>query len=224
MSTLEVAPRLEPLASRARWALASLALAMLMPSLDTSIANAGLPQLAQAFDASFQQVQWVVLAYLLTITILIASAGRLGDLLGRRRVLLGGIMLFCLGSLGCGLAPGLHGLLAARAVQGVGAAAMLAQPLALVSDSLPKGRTGSAMGLLGTLSAWGPPWGQRWAAGCWPASVGAGCSWSICPWAWLPWCWPGAACRRIAVRSQAMGSMCPGRCSWPWGWWLMPWP
>lgn len=171
MSTLEVAPRLEPLASRARWALASLALAMLMPSLDTSIANAGLPQLALAFDASFQQVQWVVLAYLLTITILIASAGRLGDLLGRRRVLLGGIMLFCLGSLGCGLALGLHGLLAARAVQGVGAAAMLAQTLALVSDSLPKGRTGSAMGLLGTLSALGTTLGP--ALGGWLlASVG----------------------------------------------------
>ncbi|AZC23895.1 MFS transporter [Pseudomonas sessilinigenes] len=171
MSTLEVAPRLEPLASRARWALASLALAMLMPSLDTSIANAGLPQLAQAFDASFQQVQWVVLAYLLTITVLIASAGRLGDLLGRRRVLLGGIMLFCLGSLGCGLAPGLHGLLAARAVQGAGAAAMLAQTLALVGDVLPKGRTGSAMGLLGTLSALGTTLGP--ALGGWLlASVG----------------------------------------------------
>ena len=77
----------EALAPRARWALASLSLAMLMPSLDTSIANAALPSLAQTLEASFQQVQWIVLAYLLAITTLIASAGRLGDQWGRRRAL-----------------------------------------------------------------------------------------------------------------------------------------
>src|SRR5690242_10721077 len=75
----------------ARWALAGLALSMLMPSLDTSIANVGLPTLAQAFDASFQQVQWIVVAYLLAVTTLIVGAGRLGDIFGRRRMLLGGI-------------------------------------------------------------------------------------------------------------------------------------
>jgi MFS family permease len=66
-----------------RWALASLSLSMLMPSLDTSIANAGLPTLAQAFAAPFQAVQWIVLAYLLAITTFLVSAGRLGDFLGR---------------------------------------------------------------------------------------------------------------------------------------------
>lgn len=89
----------------ARWALASLSLSVLMSSLDTSIANAGLPTLAQAFNASFQSVQWVVLAYLLAITTLIVSAGRLGDLLGRRRLLLAGIALFTAASALCGLAP-----------------------------------------------------------------------------------------------------------------------
>src|ERR1035437_10189003 len=77
-----------------RWALASLSLSMLLSSLGTSIANVGLPTLAQVFNASFQQVQWVVLAYLLTITTLIVSVGRLGDLIGRRRLLLAGIFLF----------------------------------------------------------------------------------------------------------------------------------
>src|ERR1043165_6906996 len=81
-------------ASSARWALASLSLSMLMPSLDTSIANAGLPTLAQAFDASFAQVQWIVLAYLLAITTLIVSVGRLGDRVGRRRLLLAGLGVF----------------------------------------------------------------------------------------------------------------------------------
>ena len=74
---------------------------MLMPSLDTSIANAGLPTLAQAFNASFQAVQWIVLAYLLAITTLIVSVGRLGDILGRRRLLLFGISLFTVASLLC---------------------------------------------------------------------------------------------------------------------------
>ncbi|MCE4057771.1 MFS transporter [Pseudomonas sp. Au-Pse12] len=142
-------------ASRARWALASLSLAMLMPSLDTSIANAALPSLARTLEASFAQVQWIVLAYLLAITTLIASAGRLGDQLGRRRVLLGGIALFTLASLCCGLAPGLGWLLAARALQGLGAAVMLALSMALVGDALPKARTGAAMGWLGSMSALG---------------------------------------------------------------------
>ncbi|MES2102485.1 MAG: MFS transporter [Pseudomonadota bacterium] len=139
----------------ARWALASLSLSMLMPSLDTSIANAGLPTLAQAFSASFQAVQWIVLAYLLAVTTLIVSVGRLGDILGRRRLLLAGILLFTAASVLCGIAPTLWFLIAARAAQGLGAAVMMALAMALVSEALPKERTGSAMGLLGTMSAIG---------------------------------------------------------------------
>ncbi|WP_047303525.1 MFS transporter [Pseudomonas fluorescens] len=162
---------LSVLQPRDRWALASLSLATLMPSLDTSIANAALPNLAQVFDASFRQVQWIVLAYLLVITTLIASAGRLGDLLGRRRVLLGGIALFTLASLLCGLTPSLGWLLAARALQGLGAALMLALSMALVGDALPKARTGAAMGLLGSLSALGTTLGPS-LGGLLLASVG----------------------------------------------------
>ena len=99
---------------------------MLLASLGTSIANVGLPTLAQAFDASFQEVQWVVLAYLLAITTLIVSVGRLGDLIGRRRLLLAGIVLFTAASVLCGLAPTLWLLIAARAAQGLGAAVMMA--------------------------------------------------------------------------------------------------
>jgi EmrB/QacA subfamily drug resistance transporter len=152
---------LKPIAARpdaapsVRWALAALSLSMLMPSLDTSIANAGLPVLAQAFNASFQAVQWIVLAYLLAITTLIVSAGRLGDLLGRRRLLLAGIVLFTAASLLCGIAPTLWFLVAARAAQGLGAAVMLALTIASVSETVPKEKTGSTMGLLGTMSAIG---------------------------------------------------------------------
>ncbi len=144
-----------PLTAQARGALASLALSMLLSSLGTSIANVGLPALADAFDASFQQVQWVVLAYLLAITSLVVGAGRLGDVTGRRRLLLGGISLFTLASALCGIAPTLGLLVAARAAQGIGGAIMMALTMALVGETVPKARTGSAMGLLGTTSAIG---------------------------------------------------------------------
>lgn len=138
-----------------RWALASLSLSMLMPSLGTSIANVGLPTLARAFNASFQEVQWVVLAYLLAITTLIVSVGRLGDIVGRRRLLLAGICLFTAASLLSGVAPTLWLLVAARAAQGLGAAVMMALTVALAGETVPKAKTGSAMGLLGTMSALG---------------------------------------------------------------------
>ncbi|MEQ1519011.1 MAG: MFS transporter, partial [Usitatibacteraceae bacterium] len=128
---------------------------MLLTSLGTSIANVGLPTLAQAFNASFQNVQWIVLAYLLAITTLIVSVGRLGDIIGRRRLLLAGIVLFTLASLVCGAAPTLWLLIAARAAQGLGAAIMMALTMAFVGETVPKARTGSAMGLLGTMSAVG---------------------------------------------------------------------
>ena len=128
---------------------------MLLSSLGTSIANVGLPTLAQVFGASFQQVQWVVIAYLLAITTLTVSVGRLGDLIGRRRVLLAGIALFTLASVLCGVAPTLGLLIAARLVQGLGAAVMMALTMAFVGETVPKANTGSAMGLLGTMSALG---------------------------------------------------------------------
>ena len=152
-----------------RWALANLALCMLMPSLDTSIASAGLPALAAAFNASFQDVQRIVLAYLLAVTSLIVSAGTLGDIVGRRRLLLVGIVLFTAASLLCGVAPALWMLLVARSAQGLGAAIMMALAVALVRDTVPQAKAGGAMGLLGTMSAvgttLGPPLGGLLIAG-----------------------------------------------------------
>ncbi|MBY5318681.1 MULTISPECIES: MFS transporter [Rhizobium] len=172
-----IAERSEAIAERApsvRWALASLSVSMLLPSLGTSIANVGLPSLAHAFDAAFQDVQWIVLAYLLAITTLIVSVGRLGDITGRRRLLLIGILLFTLASILCGIVPTLWLMVAARAVQGLGAAIMMALTMAFVGETVPKERTGSAMGLLGTMSAigtaLGPSLGGLLIAGLgWPA-------------------------------------------------------
>ncbi|MFP5512139.1 MAG: MFS transporter [Alphaproteobacteria bacterium] len=157
-----------------RRGLAGLALAMLLSSLGTSIANVGLPALALAFEVSFREVQWVVLAYLLAITTLIVGVGRLGDRVGRRRLLLAGIVLFTAASAVAGTASGLWMLVAARAVQGLGAAAMMALATAFVGDTVPKARIGRAMGLMGTMSALGTALGPSLggvliAAFGWPA-------------------------------------------------------
>jgi EmrB/QacA subfamily drug resistance transporter len=142
-------------APRIPWALVSLSLTMLLSALGTSIANVALPTFVQVFAASFPAVQWVVLAYLLSITTLIVSVGRLGDLLGRRWLMLAGIGVFTVASIACGAAPMLWMLIVARAVQGFGAAIMMALTMAFVGTAVLKARTGSTMGLLGTMSAIG---------------------------------------------------------------------
>lgn len=164
----------ESTSATGRWALASLALPMLLSALGTSIANVGLPTLVQAFDATFQAVQWVVLAYLLAVTTLVVSAGRVGDALGRRRLMLAGLGLFTVASALCSLAPTLGWLIAARALQGLGAAVMMALTLAFVGEMVPRAQTGRAMGLLATLSATGTALGPSLggvliAADGWPA-------------------------------------------------------
>jgi MFS family permease len=157
-----------------RLALAGLSLSVLLSSLGTSSANVALPSLASAFDAPFQQVQWIVLAYLLAITTLVVGMGRLGDIFGRRRLLAAGIAAFSAASVLCALAPSLWLLVAARAAQGLGAAAMMALAMAMVGGAVPKERTGRAMGLLATVSAAGTALGPSlggaliaWAG--WPA-------------------------------------------------------
>ena len=135
--------------------LAALSLAMLLPSLGISVANVALPQLRAAFGVSNQEAQWVVIAYLVVVTSFLVTAGRLGDLLGRKRLLLAGIGVFSLASLAAVFAPGIWMVVAARAVQGIGAAMMMSLTVAAVSDAVPEGRAGAAMGLLGTVSAIG---------------------------------------------------------------------
>ncbi|MBS0056461.1 MFS transporter [Yersinia sp. Marseille-Q3913] len=159
---------------RVRNVIISLSLPMLLSSLATSIANVGLPTLTRAFNASFQEAQWVVLAYLLAITTSAITIGRIGDIIDKRLLLKAGIGLFTLASLGCALAPSISLLIAARVLQGLGAATMMTLTLALVGETISKGKTGRAMGMLGTLSAigtaLGPSLGGVLIAGFgWPA-------------------------------------------------------
>lgn len=147
------------------WRLYSLALAMGLSSLGTSIANVALPTFAREFAASFQAVQWVVLAYLLAVTTALVVVGRLGDVFGRRRLMLAGMAVFAAGSLAAAASGGLAWLVAARVVQGLGGAVMMALAMALVGDAVPKANAGRAMGLLGTMSAVGTALGPTLGGG-----------------------------------------------------------
>jgi MFS family permease len=183
---------------------------MLVSSLATSIANVALPTLSVAFAASFAAVQWVVLAYLLTITALIVSIGRLGDLVGGRPLLIVGLALFGAASLAAALAPSLALLIAARAAQGLGAAVMMALTIAFVGETVPKERTGSAMGLLGTMSAIGTALGPSlggvlitalgWRS-IFLVNAGLGVVALLAAWRFLPVAMPAGEAARIVRRA-----------------------
>ncbi|WP_240453924.1 MFS transporter [Chachezhania antarctica] len=135
--------------------LITLAAATLTASLGTSIASVLLPVLARTFSATVSDVQWVVLAYLMSVTLTIVSVGRLGDLLGHRRVLIYGLIIFVAASVLCAMAPSLWLLVTGRVLQGLGGAILIALPMSLARDLVPSERLGTAMGLLGTTSAVG---------------------------------------------------------------------
>ncbi len=135
--------------------LVALASASLLASLGISIASVALPTLAKFFSASIADVQWVVLAYLISVTATVVMAGWFGDLYGHRRVLTAGFGIFAVSSAACAMAPTLGLLVAARLIQGVAGAILMALPLSIARDLVPKDRLGSAMGLFGTMSAIG---------------------------------------------------------------------
>lgn len=146
---------LEDVVGQRRGAGTALALAVLLAALGTSIANVALPALSEAFAAPFAAVQSVVVAYLAGMTVFALIAGRLGDRFGLKPMLLLGLALFALASGLCALAPGLELLVAARALQGAGAAFMMTLGTALMRETAGATRMGRAMGLLGTVSAMG---------------------------------------------------------------------
>jgi MFS family permease len=128
---------------------------MLVGSLGISLATVALPALARAFSAPLPSVQWVIIAYLVAVTASIVALGRLGDLIGQTRMLILGLSVFAIASLACAFAPTLPGLIAARIVQGFGGAVLMALPVSIIRTVVARERMGSAMGLLGTMSAVG---------------------------------------------------------------------
>lgn len=127
---------------------------LFMIQLDLTIVNVALRDIQQGLGASFSALQWVVDAYALLFAGLMLSTGDLGDLFGHRRVFLSGIVVFVSGSIGCALAPGAAALIAARALQGVGAAALLPTSLAILNQAFPEERErAGALGLWAGVSA-----------------------------------------------------------------------
>ncbi|MEW6386454.1 MAG: MFS transporter [Thermodesulfobacteriota bacterium] len=138
-----------------RGLLLTVCLGAFMATLDTSIVNIALPQIARDFHSSLAQISWVVMAYLLTNASLLITSGRLGDLLPPGRLFLAGMTLFTGASVLCGLSPGLSWLIASRFLQGVGAALMLGVAPKLIALAYGEGERGFALGLLSASFATG---------------------------------------------------------------------
>ncbi|WOI58175.1 MFS transporter [Palleronia sp. LCG004] len=131
-----------------KWAAAAvLLLANFMNLVDITIVNVALPSMQAELDAPPNLIEWIVAGYTFSFALLLLPSGRMGDLVGRRRLFVGGIVLFTAASLACGLAPGIGTLVAARVAQGVGAAIMTPQTLALVPTLFPPAQRGAAFGL-----------------------------------------------------------------------------
>ncbi|MCL6521934.1 MAG: MFS transporter [Firmicutes bacterium] len=133
-------------ATRTGWALAVIVIGVLMAAVDTTIVVLALPTIMASLHASLSDVVWVIMAYLLVITLLATQVGRLGDMFGRVRMYEWGFAVFVAGSLLCGLAPSAAALVAFRVVQGVGGALISANSGAVIADLFPPRERGRAYG------------------------------------------------------------------------------
>lgn len=129
------------------WILAATILGSSMAFIDSTVVNVALPAIQTSFHASVVGVQWVVEAYGLFLGALILAGGSLGDLLGRRRIFVTGVVIFIASSVACGVAQTLSQLIVARSVQGVGAALLVPGSLAIISASFAEKDRGRAIGL-----------------------------------------------------------------------------
>jgi len=135
------------------WAvLVVVSLGFFMTLLDLTIVNIAIPNIIDKLNASLDDVLWVLNAYALVLAVLVITAGRLGDLIGPRTMFVAGIALFTAASAACGLAPGAGWLIGFRAVQGLGAAMLMPQTLAIVTMTFPPERRGAAFGIWGAVA------------------------------------------------------------------------
>jgi EmrB/QacA subfamily drug resistance transporter len=138
--------------SRSTWVLALTGIASLMVALDVTVVATALSTIRHDLDASAEQLEWTVNAYALSFAVLLMTASALGDRFGRRRLFVGGLALFVAASAACAVAPGIGTLIAARAVQGVGAAAVAPLSLALLSAAFPPERRAWALGIFSAVT------------------------------------------------------------------------
>jgi EmrB/QacA subfamily drug resistance transporter len=135
------------------WTLAAMCFALFMLMLDNTVVNVALPSIQRDLHASLAALEWTVNAYTLTLAVLLVTGGRLGDIFGRRRMFLFGVIVFGLASLAIGFAPSDSALVAFRAVQGVGAAFMMPATLSIITQAFPAEQRGTAIGTWAGVSA-----------------------------------------------------------------------
>ncbi len=139
--------------NRKWWTLGAMCFALFMLMLDNTVVNVALPSIQRDLDASIAGLEWTVNAYTLSIAVLLVTGGRLGDIFGRRRMFLAGIVIFALSSATAGLAPDATALVISRVVQGAGAALMMPGTLSIIADAFPPHERGKAMGTWAGVSA-----------------------------------------------------------------------
>src|ERR671934_541402 len=139
--------------NRKWWTLAAVTFGLFMIMLDNTVVNVALPSMQDDLGISQAGLEWVVNAYALTFGVLLLSGGKLADLLGRRAIFIIGLLIFTGASLWCGLAGGAASLIAARTVQGVGAALMNPATLSIITATFPPRQRGTAIGIWAGVSA-----------------------------------------------------------------------
>ncbi len=147
--------RLHAITERNRkwWTLGAMCFALFMIMLDNTVVNVALPSIQKSLNASLSGLEWTINAYTLTFAVLLVTGGRLGDIFGRRRAFLTGVVLFALSSATAGLAPDALSLVVSRAVQGVGAALMMPATLSIITNAFPAHERGKAIGTWAGVSA-----------------------------------------------------------------------
>jgi EmrB/QacA subfamily drug resistance transporter len=135
------------------WTLGAVAFGLFMIMLDNTIVNVALPAIEHSLHMSISSLEWIVTAYALTFAALLITGGKLGDMFGRRRMFIVGLVVFTLASLACGLAPSAGFLIGARAVQGIGAALMNPATLSIITATFPPKERGQAIGIWAGVSA-----------------------------------------------------------------------
>ena len=131
--------------------MAAVSMGVLLATIDGSIVNVALPTLVRELNTDFATIQWVVLAYLLTVTTLLLSVGRLADMIGKKQIYTIGFIIFTLASFLCGLATTVYMLIMLRVVQAIGATMIMALGTAIVTESFPPQERGRALGIIGTV-------------------------------------------------------------------------
>ena len=139
--------------NRKWWTLAAMSFSLFMIMLDNTVVNVALPSIQKDLGASLSALEWTINAYTLAIAVLLVTAGRLGDIFGRRRAFFFGVSVFALSSATAGFAPNETWLVASRAVQGIGAAFMMPATLSIVTNAFPPAERGRAIGTWAGVSA-----------------------------------------------------------------------